>query len=178
MIFIRIKNLQSIKTIITAYNIHGMGGEFNRIKMNMNTPYAIFQKGDIPPNFRGKFSLPIPAPTGNMGGGFLISKFAETDFSIAARMQDDILDNEIGEHYMEPGDTVRGWAFFEYPSPRAEPMKLTVKISDDLGHSFSYQIRDEPGNPTGDALRRTISYVGPTIDLSSCARQPHTIVSP
>jgi hypothetical protein len=174
VMLIRIKSLEPIKTMITAYNVQGIGGELNRIKMTTNRPFAVFKKGVITlQSFQGKFSYPIPAPSGNVGGGFYIAKFAELDFSVAVPIQDDILDSEIADHYMEPGDTVRGWAFFEYPNVGALPVRLTLRISDDLGHTFSYQIPDEPGNPTGDALRRVITFTGPPVNLSSCTRLPH-----
>jgi hypothetical protein len=173
VMLIRIKNLQPIKTMITAYNVYAMGGELNRIRMDINRPFHIHRRGTIPRNFGGKASILIPAPSGNGGGGFTSVMFTDTDFTVAAPMQDDILDREIGEHYIEPGNTVRGWAFFEYLNVAHMPFMLNIKISDDLGHTYSYQIQDEPGNPTGDALRRELSFVGPTVDLSSCIRQPH-----
>jgi len=176
VMFIRIKNLQKVKTMITAYNVYGLGGELNRIKTNLNKPFYILKRGQIPPNLQRSPSFQMPAPSGNAGGRLSQIQFEDTDFSVAAPVQADLLDNQIGEHYIQPADTVRGWAFFEYPRPGAFPVRLTVKINDDLGHAFSYRIPDEPGNPSGDTLQRLLSY-GPAVNLSSCVRLPHPVVS-
>jgi len=178
VMLVRIKSLEPIKTMITAYNVYGLGGEFKRIKMTTNTPVQILGQGVIPANFSGKLSIPVQAPSGNLGGGFVEVKFSDTDFSVAAPMDDDILDKEIADHYLSPGDTIRGWAFFEYPSAGSIPARLTLKLADDLGHTFSSAIPDEPGNPSGDTLRRELKFTGPTMNLSSCIRQPHSDVSP
>jgi hypothetical protein len=178
VMLLRIKSLEPVKTMITAYNVYGIGGEFKRIKMTTNTPVQILGHGVIPANFSGRVSIPIPAPSGNLGGGIVAFKFSDTDFSIAAPMADDILDKEIADSYLSPGDTVRGWAFFEYPSVGSIPARLTLTIADDLGHTFSYVIPDARGNPSGDALRRELTITGPTMNLSSCIRLPHSAVSP
>jgi hypothetical protein len=178
VMLIRIKNLQSLKTMITAYNVYSDGRELSRIKMNTNKPMEILTRGAIPPNFNGTLSIPIPAPSGNVGGGFIQVKYAETDFSVAAHVVGDILDTEIADHYLGQGDTIRGWAFFEYPPGVFAPIKLTLKITDDLGHTFSYEIPDEAGNPSGDALRREIVVTGPTVNLSSCIRLSHPAQGP
>jgi hypothetical protein len=114
----------------------------------------------------------MPAPSGNAGGGLFEVPFKDPDFSAAAMIQAQLLDRQIGERYIEPGATVRGWAFFEYNSLASMPLSLTMKINDDLGHTLSYRIPDEPGNPSGDTLQRTFSF-GPAADLSSCVKQPH-----
>jgi len=178
VMLIRIKNLQSLKTMIAAYNVYVYGRELSRIKMTTNKPMEILTRGVIPPNFNGKLSIPIPAPSGNVGGGFIQVKYAETDFSVAAPVVGDILDTEIADHYLGQGDTVRGWAFFEYPPGVFVPIKLTLKITDDLGHTFSYEIPDEAGNPSGDALRREIVMTGPPVNLSSCIRVSHPAQRP
>jgi hypothetical protein len=174
--FVRIKSLEPIKTMITAYNVYGAGGEYRRIRMIENTPVEILYKGTIRKDFVGGLAIPMPAPTGNLGGGMVDFNFAESDFSVAAPIRVNVLDQELADHYLEPGDTVRGWAFFEYPSI-AMPTNLQLKISDDLGHTFTFPIPDVAGNPTGDALQRYLIVTGPTMDLSSCTRLPHTQLS-
>jgi hypothetical protein len=169
---LRIKSLEPIKTMITAYNIYGAGGEYSRIKMTENTPVEILYKGTIRKDFIGRVAIPVPAPSGNLGGGFVDFNFANSDFSAAAPILENVLDQELADHYLEPGETVRGWAFFEYPSIMM-PTDLKLKISDDLGHTFTFPIPDEPGNPSGDALRREMTFTGPPMDLSSCIRLPH-----
>jgi len=178
VMLIRIKSLEPIKTMITAYNVYGIGGELSRIKMTNSTPVWILGRGLIPANFTGTLILPIPTGSGNANAGFVTNKFADTDFSVAAVMHENVLDKEIAHHYLEPGDTVRGWAFFEYPVLASLPVKLILKISDDLGHTFSFEIPDEPGNPSGDALRKEFVLSGPPMNLSPCIRQPHPAPSP
>jgi len=176
-IFIRIKNIQPTKVMITAYNLYGIGGELYRIRMDMNDPFMILRAGVIPRNSQGGGSFQMPAPSGNAGGGFFAIPFKDSDFSAAAIVQAQLLDRQLGEHYIEPGATVRGWAFFEYNPGTFLPVNLTMKISDDLGHDLSYRIPDEPGNPSGDTLQRLLNF-GPTVDLSSCIRLPHPVSSP
>lgn len=170
--FIRIKNLQSEKIMITAYNVYAMGGELPRIRMDMNEPFMVLKAGVIPRHFQGVIPFQMPAPSGNAGGGFFEVPFKDSDFSGAAAVQAQLLDRQLGEHYIEPSATVRGWAFFEYNRGTFLPVGLTIKISDDLGHDFSYKIPDQPGNPSGDTLQRLLN-LGPTVDLSSCTRLPH-----
>jgi len=178
VVLIRIKSLEPIKTMITAYNVYGIGGELSRIKMTNSTPVWILGRGLIPANFTGTLILPIPTGSGNANAGFVTNKFADTDFSVAAVMHENILDKEVADHYLEPGDMVRGWAFFKYPVFASLPVKLILKISDDLGHTFSFEIPDEPGNPSGDALRREFVLTGPPMNLSPCIGQPHPAASP
>lgn len=173
VMFIRIKSLEPVKTMITAYNVYGIGGELTRIKMTTATPVQILGHGVIPRNFSGTLRLQIPTGSGNANAGFFSFKFADSDFSIAVPVREDILDKEIADRYLEPGDTVRGWAFFEYPSPASLPVRLIFNITDDLGHVSSVEIPDEPGNPSGDSLRREFVLTGPTMDLSACTRLPH-----
>jgi hypothetical protein len=165
-LLIRIRNLQAVRVMITAYNVYGIGGELHRIRLDLNEPFRFVQKG--------RFPIPMQIPPGsrNMNGGFIHVPFQDMDFSRGYPVQAELLDRQIGEHYIEPNDIVRGWAFFEYPSIGAEPVNLTIKISDDLGHAFSSVIPDEAGNPQGDTLPRIMSYGNP-IDLSSCIRLPH-----
>jgi len=138
----------------------------------MSDPFMVLRTGIIPRNSQGGGSFQIPAPSGNAGGGFFEVLFKDADFSAASQIQAQLLDRQVGEHYIEPGATVRGWAFFEYNNIASMPVNLTMKISDDLGHTLSYRIPDEPGNPSGDTLQRMLNF-GPAVDLSTCIRQPH-----
>jgi hypothetical protein len=108
VMLIRIKNLQQMKTMITAYNVYAFGGELDRINMLANQPINIMPHGVIPPNLQGKRTFPVPVGRGNVNGGLFEVKFADTDFSVAAPIVDEILDREIANHYLEPGDTIRG----------------------------------------------------------------------
>jgi hypothetical protein len=173
-LFIRIKNLEQVKTIITAYSVSAYGGELNKIRMTDNQPVQMLEHGVIPRDFQGTRRIPIPVGSGNLNGGFVKVPFTGTDFSVAAHVSSDVLDQELADHYLQPGDTVRGWAFFEYPGSATIPAKLSIKISDDLGHTFSYDIPDEPG-PSGDILTREVTASGPTMNLSSCIRLPHQV---
>jgi hypothetical protein len=163
-IFIRIRNLQSTRVMITAYNLYGIGGEYHRIRLDLSEPFRFVQRGRIP------LPMQMPPGSGNMNGGFFQVKFEATDFSRGYPVQAELLDRQIGEHYIEPNSIVRGWAFFEYPSNAAIPAMLTIYITDDLGHVSSYQIPDEPGDRLGDTLPRVMTYGSP-IDLSLCVRQ-------
>jgi len=173
VMLIRIKSLEPVKTMITAYNVYGIGGELSRIKMTANTPVQIMKHGTISPDFAGTMRLQVPTGSGNANAGLVSFKFEETDFSVAVPVQGDILDKEIADHYLKPGDTIRGWAFFEYPSSASMPVRLTLKIRDDLGHAYSFEIPDEAGSPGGDSLRREFVLSGPTMNLSSCTRLAH-----
>jgi len=122
--------------------------------------------------FCGNNEIASTNGSGNANAGLVSFKFEETDFSVAVPVQGDILDKEIADHYLKPGDTIRGWAFFEYPSSASMPVRLS-KIRDDLGHAYSFEIPDEAGSPGGDSLRREFVLSGPTMNLSSCTRLAH-----
>src|SRR5271163_3609623 len=49
-IFFRIRNLQSTKTMITAYNVYAIGGELTRLKLNISRPYLIMSAGALEPH--------------------------------------------------------------------------------------------------------------------------------
>jgi len=169
-LFIRIKNLQQKRVMITAYNVHTIGGELIRLKMNISKPFLILGHGSLKASTQQSASIQIPVPAGNLG---VMVQFPlkDADPSVAAPIQADFLDNLVGEHYINPGDTVRGWAFFQYPNPATVPAGGFLQISDDIGHTFRYEIPNENGNPMGDTLRRTLAH-GPTVDLSSCVMHP------
>ncbi|HET6930159.1 MAG TPA: carboxypeptidase regulatory-like domain-containing protein [Candidatus Acidoferrum sp.] len=175
-LFIRIKNLQPTKVMITAYNVFAIGGELERLKMNVYRPFLILGRGQLPRHSQRSGPVQMPVPSGNLGA-FIMFPLKDADPGSASPIEAAFLDNEVSERYLEPGDSARGWAFFQYPSAATIPAGLLIKISDDLGHTFSYKVPDENGNPTGDTLERFMA-LGPTVDLSSCALQPHGTVLP
>ncbi len=73
--FIRIRNLQFVRVMITAYNVYGIGGELRRIRLDLNEPFRFVQRGRIP------LPMNMPPGSGNMNGGFFQVQFQDTDFS-------------------------------------------------------------------------------------------------
>jgi len=105
-------------------------------------------------------------------GHFSIQNIADADSSHAASVIGaDILDAQLGGQYLGPQKTARGWAFFQYPpnSVNVPYGNLLVKISDQIGNRFSYEIdgKKSEGNSNGDVLRRTTT-LGQIVDLSRC----------
>jgi hypothetical protein len=161
-IFLRITNLQQHKEMITAYSISGL----RKIQVLHGRMFVILPKGEIGNGFVPK-AIDFGAPVGmGMLVGFPVD---DADTSKAIPVTGDFLDYKIGEgHYLETDEAVRGWVFFEYHKGYvAIPGHLTIEITDQFQHSFSYLIPDHIGNPEGDILPRRIVQ-GPLEDLSKC----------
>jgi hypothetical protein len=167
-LFIRIKNLQSRKVMITAYNVFALGGQLQRFRPRFSQLFLILGHGVIKPHTGTSLPLQLPVPSGN-AGMMVQFPFEEADPGEASPLIGDFLDTEIGEHYLEPGDSARGWAFFKYPTNGFVPASMRITVSDDLNHTFDYKIPDVQGNPSGDNLVRVLAY-GATVNLSSCRK--------
>jgi hypothetical protein len=86
VIFIRIKNLRKIKTMITAYNVYGVGGELVRLRTDINRPFLILTRGVLKPSTQGSIPFSFPVPVGNLGS---LVKFPlkDADPSVAAPIE-------------------------------------------------------------------------------------------
>lgn len=170
-LFIRITNLQKERTLITAYSLEAMGIPLTRLKMNLYRPFVILGKGVLrPSNQPGAAAVQIPVPQGGIGS--LVTFKLDDAYPAEARpIHSDFLDPQIAGHYLEHKQMVRGWSYFQYPSQGAVfPARLTLKISDETGQSFSYSIPDKGSDQNTDAMSRTMSF-GPTVDLSACSTE-------
>jgi hypothetical protein len=171
VMFIRIKNLQLVKVMITAYNIYSFGGELIRLKANMLQPFVILGRGKLLKSDRPRLPIQFSVPSGNLGGSLVQFPHNDVDLSSSAPLINNLLDYQVGEHYLQPGDTIRGWVFFKYPNTATIPGGLKIKISDDLNHTYDIDMPIEYGNDAGDTLAR-LMMLGPTVDLSSCVILP------
>lgn len=161
-IFLRITNLQRHKEMITAYSIDGLP----KTPVTHRRMFIILPKGQIGSVFV-PHTIDFGAPAGM--GALVHFPVDDADTSKAIPVTEDFLDYKIGEgHYLEPDEPVRGWVFFEYRKGYVEmPAHLTIKVTDQFQHSFTYPIPDHVGDPEGDILPRRI-VEGPLEDLSRC----------
>jgi hypothetical protein len=111
--------------------------------------------------------MQIPVPQGGIGS-LVMFKLEDAYPAEARPLESNFLDPQIADHYLEHKEMVRGWSYFQYPTRGTIPAKLTLKISDETGHSFSYQIPDTGSDQNTDAMSRTVAF-GPTVDLSACS---------
>jgi len=169
--FIRIKNLRSMKVMITAYNIYASGGELVRLKTNMLYPFVILGHGQLPKTDHPGIPIQFSHGSGNLGGSLVRFPRSDVDPSSASPLENNFLDYQVGEHYLGPEGTIRGWVFFRYPNNGTIPGSLKIQISDDLNGTYKMDMPIEYGNEAGDTLGR-IMTLGPTVDLSSCSILP------
>ena len=172
-LYVRIKNLKSTKAMVTAYNIFAIGGELLRLKADIQPIYLILGHGVLKPHRGVSAPVDIPVPSGNVGI-FLQVPLKDADLAVSNPLIGDFLDKEIGTHYIEPGDDVRGWAFFQYSNEATIPGSYLIKITDGSNQTYTYTLPPTMGNQSGDTLRRLLA-VGPSIDLSECVMQPHPL---
>jgi hypothetical protein len=161
-IFLRITNTGQQKEMITAYSINGL----TKIPVPHGRMFIILPKGKITSGFT-PHTIDWGAPAGL--GALVDFPVDDADASKAIPVTGDFLDYKIGEgHFLEPDEPVRGWVFFEYRSGHTViPANLTIKITDQFQHSFTYPIPDQIGDPEGDLLPRRVEE-GPLEDLSRC----------
>ena len=149
--------------MITAYSVEGLP----KIEVPHGRMFVILPKGQVSSGYVPHI-VDWGAPAGM--GAMVDFPVDDADASKAIPVTGDFLDYKIGEgHYLEPDEAVRGWVFFEYRKGYVEiPVHLTIKITDQFQHSFTYPIPDHIGDPNGDILPRRI-VEGPLEDLSRCA---------
>lgn len=162
-IFLRITNRQKHKEMITAYSLSGL----KKIQVPHGRMFVILSKGQLGSGFV-PHTIDFGAPAGV--GMFVRFPVDAADVSKAIPVTGDFLDYKIGEgHYLDADEPVRGWVFFEYRKGYVQvPAHLTVNITDQFQHTFSYLIPDHEGDPQGDILPRRV-VEGPLEDLSRCA---------
>lgn len=168
--FIRITNLQKERTLITGYTVESMGVPLTRLKMNILKPLTIMGRGVLKPSNEPSLKVQFPVPNGGIGS-WVRFKPEDAYLAEARLVESEFLDQQIADHYLEHKQTMRGWAFFQYPK-QAEmvPAQLKVKINDETGHTYSYSMPDSGSDQNADAMSRTLSF-GPTIDLSACSKE-------
>jgi hypothetical protein len=162
-VFLRLTNLQRRKEMIAAYSIQGL----RKIQLNHGRMFVILPRGQIGTEFVPRI-IDFGAPSGM---GMMVNfPVDDVDTSRAIPVTGDFLDYKIGEgHYLEPDEPVRGWVFFEHHKDQFQvPGHLTINITDQFQHNFSYLIPDHIGDPEGDILSRRF-VEGALEDLSRCA---------
>jgi hypothetical protein len=165
--FIRITNLQKRETMITSYKVEIPSQKLELIKLDMHISQL--------------FALPVHGKSLRKGGiqwstepgaigGIKDIPIRDADPSRAAPITAEILDDELGEKYLSPDRTVRGWAFFQYPpSKMVIPTDNLISIRDQIGNTFKYSIPEKAASSNEELPRDTTT--GRPIDLSKCAVQ-------
>ncbi len=138
LMFLRITNHKPTKTLITGYSASvNVKGEWEALK-RLDTRFG----GEVIWAFN-KTSPPLVPAIGRVidlpEGSYRINGVdpGKVDFEHAALIGYQRLDDLIGERYVEPGDSVRGWTAFSYTGVGDEMGSLQITIKDEAD-SFPY----------------------------------------
>jgi hypothetical protein len=167
VLFIGITNLRPHRTLITRLKVEASGKEISRLDTRWSRVFFVRPKANS--------NTQSPCPVGNMtnfssstGQAVLVNfPTKNSDLSNACQVGGYFLDKEFGE-YLAPGQSIRGWAFFDAPSGFSM-LHTEVTITDNSNQSFTYSVDANEGDPNGDTLPRQM-IIGNKADLSSCKR--------
>lgn len=168
VLFLRITNLDSVPNMITAYSVDANGAVLPRLKTAKNPVFALLPKD----SYKGGNIEKTVQFTQGVGQASMVRFAANSaDLQHAIPIELTTLDAQIGDKYLEANRSVRGWAFFHYPTEWLIPVKVHVNITDQLGRTFSVPVEIKNGDPNGDALPRTMHLFNP-INLTGCKLVP------
>jgi hypothetical protein len=168
VLFIRIENLKSVDTMITGYTVDIEPKKTQGTLINLDTitsqVFFIPQKGSKVSNGAGSGVVQIPA------GNYIVDMpLNEADMRHAMALDLETMDRVLSNKLLAPRQIVRGWALFEYPHPYSIPVDITVNLTDELDHKYSYLLNLNSVARQGDITPHTTT-VKETVDLSGCTQ--------
>jgi hypothetical protein len=136
VLFLRITNMQSVPTMITAFSVESSGNRLWRVKTATDQVFILPPRG----SFKGGNIEKIMQFTQGSGQLLFVSFAAQdADIEHAIPVELNTIDSQIGDKYLEPNRSIRGWTFFQYSSDWELPADVRVNITDQLGGKSSYQ---------------------------------------
>jgi len=174
LLFVRITNLKPIKIIVTAYSVDVKDkGKWRRLTtMDTRIGYILFIRkndgtGNIPAVGR---TINIPAE----GKSTYLVGFApsEADYKHAAVMQALTLDSQLGDKYLAPHESARGWTIFESDIP-VGTADLRINLTDELGNTYHYIYSATKDKRDDSDIMPHLMTIAQIIDASSFHRQPY-----
>jgi len=163
--FVRIVNVQSHKTTLSRVNWLNKGdckdvGHLDTLTRDVF--FTVTQGSGIPATGRT-----INFPANGTGGYLVMFDEQRADLKHAAKLDLPLLDKLLSDHYMDPGEAVRGWVLFH--SPCLLPIDL-MEVTDIAGNKFTYDVSPSNIVQSGDVLLRTIT-VSQLVDLSNAIKK-------
>jgi len=164
-LFLRITNLQSHPAMLSSYSVISGHEEMPRLSLRTGRLFWLFPKGRLLTQIPGEtVQFPITKADGSMMRASL--EDADTAHALPI-VRANSLDLLLGDRYLEPSQTVRGWIFVQRPSEGAV-VDTAVKLTEITGHSHTYQVLKVNDSPTADILPREMTS-DTSVDLSGCA---------
>jgi hypothetical protein len=170
-LFVRITNLQDIPVMISRYDVDVCGDPNGDSKCTVErldtTTGRVFYtppKGSPPPNTTGGI---IHFPADNTGTYILRHNPEDADMDHAIMLSIERMDYILGSAYIEAHHTVRGWTFFQ--GRYLFPDHVVIRLTDVVGHTYSYVVRSSNAKVTGDIMKREM-IIQDFTDLSNSIR--------
>ena len=180
LMFIRITNLQPVAAMVTSYTVDAGKNRqpgLTLIRLNAMSASVFFVPTQGAQIGNGKGGRTIQIPTASKEFYMLNAPIKEADSKHAVPLEMATLDTLLGDRYLMPKQTVRGWALFEYPSPSVIPSDVWITLTDEVGHTYPYLSKVANGNPNADTLARTMKTKD-MVDLSACSRKDYYLKQP
>ena len=176
LLFMRITNLKPTKTMITGYSVDFKNNDkwVRLVTMDTRAGNILFIGTED-----GTGSAPVIGRTVNIPTSrekLLLTNALpnKSRYNRAALMKTQSLDSQLGDKYLLPNDSARGWAIFCSDIP-VNLVDLRINIVDEFGKTFNILYNNAKDKGSDSDIMPHLMTVAQVVDVSKCHRQPYFI---